>query len=936
MRNLRAMFENKQADEGVVSPPASRGRSSTPVKRDSNNNTTNGGQHTPTALNKVRTNFVAVKNSNTNNTPSPPLPSDTTLAAPVRHSPDTAEVIVSPTDTDPDADMTHRRRDSFSLHDELPLDHKGIVERKKSIAEEFAARAHSLQIGETIPEFAVETPALETPAVDGNRLRHQLGYTEPPGVKNTANPDAVTKAQEPGTKLAESDPKSEKAVSDGKALEGASIEGLKGDDAEKLKTAANGKKVTPNKTPVHPSSRPNVTSRTPTGPAVTAAKKSPPITPGVSRSSSTRNTTSKPLNTTANGASKPSSSRPASSAPAAKKPAASSTAPSASGFVKPKPRSPTRPARLPASLMAPTASSLQKTGASGTDTLASSARRGSGGSVVSTKPPADRAPSRSLHAPKPAHTRPSLGPPPKKKDEQELRRQNSRSSMAGSAKADDSFLARMMRPTTASKGKVHDKPGAGGAGVSPPKPKIVHPHKAEQHAEKAVKSDAHKPVVTKAELGQEEVKVEAPREEPKPESVKVEEPKPESPKKDAVKSEQPEIKTTEPEPEPAKDEPTTSTPTKAEPIITPVASSPATTESPKPERRKLSSGFLPIPKIQRKKKPEEAKEEPSTIVVPSNATAKGHQKQRSSVSVMSEAIPEEEEEADLEDKPATTSSTPKQSMSPRKTAAKKAEIDKIDKKKLVDEVVAKNQERLDERMADAAVAAVEEQLKSDSSEHKNSKDLTKSETEEVVQQLETFRLTEEGAEKAKAEADAAASVDAPSSSNTAAEKTDADKAHENQVIDAAFKDAKAEYEKEVEMKEAQSQAQSSGLTSDMLTGSALASDDDITPIVEKSNFFDSQGKSGQRVSSAVSPKTGPLKAVLNVEQAQGEVDSESKKLESLDGVEEGNALEEEIEERDEKSKEEKAKKGELFVEGEREEMRVADKVEEADVTALAS
>ena len=144
-----------------------------------------------------------------------------------------------------------RRRDSFSLHDDLPADHKTIQARKASIAEEFRNRAQSIQIGalaEPIPEFAVETPALETPAVDGNRARHQLGYSEPPVPRTSANPDKATNDNQPGVHMNPADPKDESAVTEGKSLLGGSIRGLTGGDAKSMREAAvQGLKATPAK-----------------------------------------------------------------------------------------------------------------------------------------------------------------------------------------------------------------------------------------------------------------------------------------------------------------------------------------------------------------------------------------------------------------------------------------------------------------------------------------------------------------------------------------------------------------------------------------------------------------------------------------------------------------------------------------------------------------
>ncbi|KAL6863178.1 hypothetical protein ACO1O0_003422 [Amphichorda felina] len=140
------------------------------------------------------------------------------------------------------------------------------------------------------------------------------------------------------------------------------------------------------------------------------------------------------------------------------------------GFVKPKPKSPTKPVRLPASLMAPTASSVSK-GAGGRPTLS----RQSG----SLQPPNHtvRAPSRAdvTAADNPTtktvkrqassinRPRPSLGPPPKKfAQDHPVPKKDTQ--------VDESFLARMMRPTQASSSKTNEK-----APTTPPRRSAVRP-----------------------------------------------------------------------------------------------------------------------------------------------------------------------------------------------------------------------------------------------------------------------------------------------------------------------------------------------------------------------------------------------------------------------------------------------------------------------------
>ncbi|RYO90029.1 hypothetical protein DL764_008510 [Monosporascus ibericus] len=198
-------------------------------------------------------------------------------------------------------------------------------------------------------------------------------------------------------------------------------------------------------------------------------------------------------------ASKTAASKPA--AAASKKPAAV-TPPSGTGFAKPKPRSPTRPVKLPSSLTTPTAASAAKFG-NGTATAASPGRRpvsrASGGTTqnVNANPASHRPHSRtgvSAAAGTTSSTktlkrqsstvgrpRPSLGPPPKQpaKDHPVAKRE---------AHVDESFLARMMRPTQASANKTAEK-----SPLSPPrKHNAPAPAQPRRQAAKDIEGNAKK------------------------------------------------------------------------------------------------------------------------------------------------------------------------------------------------------------------------------------------------------------------------------------------------------------------------------------------------------------------------------------------------------------------------------------------------------------
>ncbi|ROV93272.1 hypothetical protein VSDG_06910 [Cytospora chrysosperma] len=129
-----------------------------------------------------------------------------------------------------------------------------------------------------------------------------------------------------------------------------------------------------------------------------------------------------------------------------KKPVSASVSPE--GFVKPRPRSPTRPAKLPASLTTHTAASGSK----------ARAVSGPAHSHASTARPASRSSATNGNATKgmrrsssvAGRQRPSIGPPPKlpAKDHPLPKKES---------KVDEGFLARMMRPTQAYANKVNEK-----------------------------------------------------------------------------------------------------------------------------------------------------------------------------------------------------------------------------------------------------------------------------------------------------------------------------------------------------------------------------------------------------------------------------------------------------------------------------------------------
>ncbi|CAD6573025.1 MAG: hypothetical protein ASARMPRED_005837 [Alectoria sarmentosa] len=138
---------------------------------------------------------------------------------------------------------------------------------------------------------------------------------------------------------------------------------------------------------------------------------------------------------------------PAAASKPAPKPGKKPGPPSPPSFTKPRPKSPTRPVRLPSSATAPTAASAAKLDAAAAATATSRDR-------VSSNPASLRQ--------KPARTSLLPGPKPVERPKDKPK---SRLSTASSKIPEGSFLDRMMRPTQSSSQKAHEKVEA----KSPPK-----------------------------------------------------------------------------------------------------------------------------------------------------------------------------------------------------------------------------------------------------------------------------------------------------------------------------------------------------------------------------------------------------------------------------------------------------------------------------------
>ncbi|KAH6663324.1 hypothetical protein F5X68DRAFT_218289 [Plectosphaerella plurivora] len=424
VKNLRAMFEQKQdgsppekgSDRGR-SPAGSAGTATPP----------------PRPLSKVRTNFVAVVEKD---------------------------------------GRVGLRRDPSS--DSIPTN-RSLSQRRLSVnTEEGSAsvvsdRTSNMAYTETIPESPRQPEHPATPKANGFGKGfgngHLLGALSD---RPSLNPDKHIDLETPTPKLLPGDPTTD--VPSGPPLTPA-----KNAPTSKLAPTPKAAKATatsqeaakptntkrtidkPNPVLTKPTSKPPAKSpslpKTPTNlpkPAAHATPKAQPVKKATEKPAAPKAATST--------AAKPAATKNVATAAVKKATPAPVSIPSSgsTGFVKPKPKSPTRPVNLPSSLMAGTASSQSKTR---NDSLAPKAALGRSPSraSVSTNGAAPAKTIRRQRSSINAHSRPSLGPPPKKTAQDHPVTKKERD-------VDEGFLARMARPTVSSASKVSDK-----APVTPPR-----------------------------------------------------------------------------------------------------------------------------------------------------------------------------------------------------------------------------------------------------------------------------------------------------------------------------------------------------------------------------------------------------------------------------------------------------------------------------------
>ncbi|KAM0299013.1 hypothetical protein ACHAPM_007773 [Fusarium culmorum] len=426
VKNLRAMFENK----GDTSPE--RGRSSgasTPVQG------TSVVSESPRPLSKVRTNFVAIEKDGRIGLQRDP--SHESSVSRRRLSMDTDSESVSTVPDRPSASLEDAPRGNKPFFQEdIPESPRHPIEPPKTPTEQMGAVTDEPSINpdkqidkeEPSPSLLPAEPAPE----ESTPEEHTPEEPAP------ASPKKETKEKRPEAVPAAP------AATNGKH---------KANTVKELAPAAIVKAATPKKTTT---TRPSAVSTKATStkpPARSPSATKPP-------SSTTHKTETKPTAKTAPAAKKEHRQASATSSTAtrpttttaSKKPQPLKPTTSDTGFVKPKPKSPTKPVHLPASLMAPTAASGAKTGrqaqaSASSQNLNVPARPGSRASATGTSVSAGKTVKR-----QPSNVgrpRPSLGPPPKKPSEPTHAKKE--------APVDESFLARMMRPTQASSSKTAEK-----------------------------------------------------------------------------------------------------------------------------------------------------------------------------------------------------------------------------------------------------------------------------------------------------------------------------------------------------------------------------------------------------------------------------------------------------------------------------------------------
>ncbi|KAK1757337.1 hypothetical protein QBC47DRAFT_154225 [Echria macrotheca] len=429
VKNLRAMFEQK--GETTQTSPPDRGRSpGIPPSV---------GSESPRPLSKVRTNFIAIEKDGRIGLQRDPS-QDSNVSATRKLSGDT-DISTPPARSDPFVDIPTRTPAKTNIL------HQTIPESPRT---------------DSAPETAVPPKPTEPPKDESSGRNPKKTAGDGVNGKATAgasNPAPVAKTQPVnGTASGKTKAKEIATVKEEASAKGKGKDAAKEDVAKPVaKTAA---KSAPK--PLAVPSAGKASTKSAKSPTVAKAPKSPaetsttPRLPAKTPDRATRQPEKADTPATARGSSNPPR------ASSIKRPPALQPSPSSTGFVKPKVKSPTRPVKLPPSLTTHTAASGSKVNAnrlslsrsSGNLHAAESQGRSPSRTSVSTVATAAAKTTGTKVLKRQSSTvgrpRPSLGPPPKvvAKDHPVTKKEKD---------VDESFLARMMRPTAASASKVHDK-----------------------------------------------------------------------------------------------------------------------------------------------------------------------------------------------------------------------------------------------------------------------------------------------------------------------------------------------------------------------------------------------------------------------------------------------------------------------------------------------
>lgn len=451
VRNLRAMFENKGADN-QTSPP-SRGRSPAPSDT--------SVQSRP--VSKVRTSFVAVERPGDLGGQQWGLRkmSDVSSMAEVKEEAFKEQEAAGGLDGATD-------KESAVISNGTPK--KGATEGNKGPDSVSEAASSGGNISKGQPS--------KPPSPENSKRVPDLKEKQP---ENSTAKDKVT----PQTKSTQSSTSNPASTADKSATTAPST---KRSIPPKISTAKDSKAESSRKPPKSSPSKPTVgsptTSRAPKTPSTPGSTKSTVKKTAKDSSGAAASAPSSKTDTSAHKTSRPSlasttaSSRARTSAAnAAKLPSPKSKEikskdqskggeVTTGGFIKPKPKSPTRPVRLPAAATASTTSSSAKTGGGlsrspSRVSVASKPTEGPGLARKNTTSKRERLPppSTTNNSVRKSASRASLSLAGANSTTNgtNKERPKSRVSISTSGKApDDSFLARMMRPTASSSQKTHE------------------------------------------------------------------------------------------------------------------------------------------------------------------------------------------------------------------------------------------------------------------------------------------------------------------------------------------------------------------------------------------------------------------------------------------------------------------------------------------------